>query len=215
MSSWDTKKLKVAFDRYIAENGRLPTAPEIDKTDYLPSSRQIQRAFGGLRALREQLGYPDLDFGKGEHRSTFAKNNTRRGREAERELEKTLIHYFGEPYVHTQKYYSDGKSRADFIVYTSSAIFGIDVFTTETKQDLQKNVAIKVDKYSDYPADKPLFFVVVSTSLSDNDINNAALAMKKTKKLPNLTVTDTKGLLANVMQYTPYPLPTDFRGLII
>jgi len=215
MTEWNNASLKVAFDRYIAENGRLPTAPEVDNTDYLPSSRQIQRRFGGLRALREQLGYQDTDFGRGKHRSGLAKDNNIRGREAERELEKALIQYFGEPFVHTQKYYGEAKNRADFIVYTAKTIFGIDVFTTETKQDLQKNVALKIDKYSGYPKSLPLYFVVVSSLMSSDDIERAVAGMTKAQQLPNLTVTDTKGLILRVKDNTPYPLPAGFEGIEI
>jgi hypothetical protein len=213
MGEWDREKLKVAFDRFISENGRLPTSPEVDSTDYLPTSRLIQRNFGGLRALREQLGYQDIDFGKGKHRSEFAKSFNIRGIEAERKLEETLIEYFGEPYVHTQKYYGEGKNRADFLVYTAEGIFGIDVFTTETKQDLQKNVALKIDKYCDFPKNLTLYFVAVSTQLTSDAIKNAAASMIKTKRLPNLIVTDTVGLMLSVRQLKPYPLPDGFQTM--
>ncbi|HEX8227064.1 MAG TPA: hypothetical protein VF572_04325 [Candidatus Saccharimonadales bacterium] len=117
---WTQEKLKIAFDRYIAEHGRLPTAPEVDQTDYLPSARQIQRSFGGLKKLREILGYADTDFGSGTHRSSLATRGNLKASVAERELQHQLADVFGEPYVHSEKYY------------------GIDVFTTETKHDLQK-----------------------------------------------------------------------------
>jgi len=209
-SQWSIAKIKVGFDRFIAENGRLPTAPEVDSADYLPSSRQIQRLYGGLKPLREQLGYEVTDFGSGENRKSVAKVIGLRGVEAEIELEQTLINYFGEPYVHTQKRYGTGKNRIDFLVYTATAIFGIDVFTTETRRDLQKNVAIKVRKYLDYPTSLPLYFVVVSTMLSSEEIELAAAAMTKTKQLANLTVTDTKGLLTRVKDYQPYTVVGNF-----
>jgi hypothetical protein len=210
MSEWSTANLKVAFDRFIAENGRLPTAPEVDKTDYLPSSRLIQRRFGGLRSLREQLGYDDTDFGKGKHRSGMAKTLTVRGIEAEQELEQILVDYFGEPYVHTQKHYGANKNRIDFLVYTVTKTFGIDVFTTETRQDLQKNVAIKVNKYLDYPSSLPLYFVAVSTELTSDEIEAAAKAMTKTQQLPNLVVTDTRGLLTRIKDFRPYDVVSGF-----
>lgn len=213
MAEWDRGKLKVAFDRFISEHGRLPTSPEIDSTDYLPTSRLIQRNFGGLRVLRKQLGYQDTDFGKGKHRSAFAKSYNIRGIEAERKLEETLIEYFGEPYVHSQKYYGEGKNRADFLIFTVDGIFGIDVFTTETKQDLQKNVALKIDKYSDFPENLTLYFVVVSTQLTSDAINNAATSMIKTQLLPNLIVTDTVGLMLSVRHLKPYPLPEGFQSM--
>lgn len=213
MSDWNKDKIKVAFDRFIAEHGRLPTALEVDKTEYLPSARHLQRRFGGLRALREQMGYQETDFGKGEHRSTLAKTNSIRGLEAEKELESSLIRYFGEAFVHTQKYYGDGKNRADFIVYTATTIFGVDVFTTETQHDLETNVNLKLKKYRDYPKNIPLFFVVVSTKLSRNAIKLAGTGIEKNKKQPNLTITDPIGLLKSVKDFTPYPLPTGFESI--
>ena len=104
---WNEEKLKVAFDRFIAENGRLPTAPEVDKTEYLPSARQIQRRFGGLRQLRRLLNYEITDFGSGRSRSRIATGGNLRGKEAERELEQQLSELFGEAYLNSENYYEE------------------------------------------------------------------------------------------------------------
>lgn len=210
---WTREKLKIAFDRYIAEYGRLPTAPEVDQTDYLPSARQIQRSFGGLKKLREALGYEDTDFGSGSHRSNLATRGNLKASVAERELQLQLADIFGEPYVHSEKYYGKGRNRADFIVYTRTVIFGIDVFTTETKHDLQKNVAIKIDKYQDFPKEFPLFFVVVSTTLSDEDVRSAFAHMTKTSKLPNVRVVTTQELVRQTETYERYQNPPSFKSL--
>ena len=66
---WTLEKIREGFERFRVEHGRLPIAPEIDKLDYLPSSRQIQRKFGGLEKLRADLGYEDTHFGRGTYRS--------------------------------------------------------------------------------------------------------------------------------------------------
>ncbi len=211
--AWTEESLKIAFDRYIAEHGRLPTAPEVDKTDYLPSTRQIQRRFGGLKELRAALGYEDTDFGSGTHRSNIAAQGNLRASEAERELQHQLASIFGEPYVHSEKYYGSGRNRADFVVYTKDVIFGIDVFTTESKRDLQKNVAIKIDKYIDFPLSQPLYFVVVSKSLSEADVYSAVTNMTKTSKLPNVKVVTTEGLFENVEKYHRYTDPDGFKSL--
>jgi len=210
---WTTERVKVAFDRFIAENGRLPTAPEVDKCSYLPSARQIQRRFGGLKELRKLLGYETTDFGSGSHRSNIALNNNQRAKEAEKELERQLSSMFGEPYVHSEKYYGEGRNRADFIVYTKSTILGIDVFTTETKHDLQKNVAIKIDKYIDFPKDSPLFFVVVSQNLNEDDVWSAVYGMTKTDKLPNVKVVTVEGLFEAVKDYQRYEDPLGFKSV--
>ena len=210
---WTPEKLKVAFDRYIAENGRLPTAPEVDKTDYLPSARQIQRRFGGLKALRTELGYETTDFGSGHNRSSIGTTSNLRAKEAERELEQQLSDLFGEAYVHSEKYYGRGRNRADFIIYTADGIFGIDVFTTETTHDLQKNVALKIDKYIDFPKSVILFFVVVSTNLDDTLVKRAADGMKKTALLPGLRIVTPQGLFEQVEDWRPYDLPSGFVSI--
>jgi hypothetical protein len=212
-AGWNEEKIKVAFDRFVAEHGRLPTAPEVDLTDYLPSARQIQRKFGGLKALREVLGYEETDFGKGKNRISLATRGNLRAKEAERELERELSQIFGEPYVHAEKYYGSGRNRADFIVYTQNGIFGIDVFTTETIHDLQKNVAIKVDKYLDFPRSVTLFFVVVSKQLTDEDVARACRGMVKIAKLPELQIVTPRGLFHQVESLTPYETPESFVSI--
>jgi len=96
MTFWTSNKIKDGFERFIKENGRLPLAPEIDLLDYLPSSRQIQKKFGGLEKLRHQLGYKDTHFGKGAYRSAIATRVNHRGRNEELSLEKVLREIFGE-----------------------------------------------------------------------------------------------------------------------
>ncbi|OHA45886.1 MAG: hypothetical protein A3A80_04405 [Candidatus Terrybacteria bacterium RIFCSPLOWO2_01_FULL_44_24] len=46
---WDLEKIKQGFDLFYKENGRYPTTFDVDDYKYLPSSRQIQRNFGGLK----------------------------------------------------------------------------------------------------------------------------------------------------------------------
>lgn len=68
-SIWTIEKIKEGFERFEKENGRLPRALEVDSISYLPSARQIQRAFGGLVELRKLIGYEDNNFSAGKHRS--------------------------------------------------------------------------------------------------------------------------------------------------
>ena len=210
---WTTSRLKIAFDRYLAENDHLPTAPEIDATDYMPSARQIQRKFGGVKALRKLLGYSETDFSSGASRSRIALSINMRAKEAERELERQLSQIFGEPFVHTEKYFGKERNRGDFIVYTKDEIFGIDVFTTETIHDLQKNVAVKVNKYLGFPKNVTLFFVVVSRNLKEHDVVLACKGMQKAKKLPQLKIVTVKGIFDQVERLTPYSVPKDFISI--
>jgi hypothetical protein len=175
---WTKERLKEGFERFISENGHLPTAPEVDQTNYLPSSRAIQKRFGGLQKLRADLDYEDVHFGRRSFRSAIASNVNRRGRSSEIELEFALTKIFGEVFVHTEKIYGSGKNRVDFYVYSPDDNFGADVFYPNTFRSLQSNLNIKMMKYQDFPCD--LYFVV-----ANNDIDQTSLDLfVSTKKNP-------------------------------
>ncbi len=175
--NWTIGNIKTGFDKFFGENGRLPTSPEIDVLEYLPSSRQIQRKFGGLEKLRALLGYEDTHFGKGKYRSAIATSSNINGRDAEIYLEKLLREKFQEVFVHTERIFDNSKNRIDFYVYSPSGDFGIDVFQTETIRDLQKNINIKIDKYKNF--NKELYFVVANPDFEQIDID---LSVSKKKK---------------------------------
>ena len=204
---WSKEKIKNAFDDFVKLNGRLPTAPEIDLSSTLPSSRQIQRKFGGLRALRAELGYDVTDFGSGDFRSQIAKTHGQRGSDAERLMEQELITKFGELFVHTEKLYGKGKNRVDFFVYAQNSNFGIDIFTSETTRDFQKNINIKIDKYIYFPKDTPLYFALSSNSLTSLEIHKALANMSKLAKLPNLKVLMIEQLYSEIIKYTAINSP--------
>jgi len=56
------------LERFNKEHGHYPAAEEIDICPYLPSARQIQKKFGGLKKLRSVLGLNDLDYRTGSRR---------------------------------------------------------------------------------------------------------------------------------------------------
>lgn len=124
---WTIKKIKEGFERFLGEHGRLPIAPEIDQLEYLPSSRQIQRKFGGLEKLRETLNYKDVHFGRGDYRSKIASRVNLKGREIELQLEKILRNKFHEVFIHTERIFDDTKNRVDFYVYSPDEDFGKSV----------------------------------------------------------------------------------------
>jgi hypothetical protein len=166
---WTKDKIKEGFEKFFKENGRLPTALEIDKLDYLPSSRQIQRSFGGLEKLRADLGYENTHFGKGFHRSQIATKSNIRGRDSEIKLERVLKDKFGEVFVHTEKIFDDSKNRADFYIYSPDFNFGIDIFYTENIHGLQGNINIKINKYKNFK-DK-LYFVVGNNLFKQSELD--------------------------------------------
>lgn len=204
MNIWTIEKIKEGFNKFHIENGRLPTAPEIDQLVYLPSSRQIQRKFGGLEKLRAVLGYKDTNFGKGEYRSQIAYRTNKKGREIELELEKILREKFNDVFVHTERIFDDSKNRVDFYVYSPSGNFGIDVFYTDTIKDLQKNINIKIDKYLHFPHE--LYLVVANSKFMQSELD--AYSNVKTKKLPpNVSIITIQTLTSQLDTKKAYPNP--------
>ncbi|MCA9342635.1 hypothetical protein KC950_01320 [Candidatus Saccharibacteria bacterium] len=54
-NSWTKDELRAGFEKFKNINGRYPTSHEIDSFPYLPSARSIQRTFGGLVEIRQQV----------------------------------------------------------------------------------------------------------------------------------------------------------------
>ena len=52
---WDLNKIRYGLEEFYKLNKRYPLALEIDRYPLLPSSRQVQRKFGGLKELRRFL----------------------------------------------------------------------------------------------------------------------------------------------------------------
>lgn len=202
--AWTKEDIREGFERFRIEHGRLPTSPEIDKLDYLPSSRQIQRKFGGLEQLRAILGYKDTHFGKGAFRSEIANRTGTRGRDAELALEKILREKFGEVFVHTERIFDNSKNRVDFYVYSPGGNFGIDIFYTETMRDLQKNINIKIDKYTKFP--HKLYFVVGNETFTQTELDD--YMAQKRKVLPdNIRIVNLQELAFLIGPMRVYPNP--------
>ena len=202
---WTIEKSKEGFERFKNEHGWLPRAPEIDRLEYLPSSRNIQKRFGGLARLRNQLGYSDVHFGRGSFRSEIASRVNVRGRRVERALEKVLCKKFGEVFVHAEKFFESSKNRVDFYVYSPDGNFGIDVFYTDTMKYLQSNINIKMGKYSNFPVE--LFLVSANKSFRQVDIDcyaNAKLnPLPKTTKIATM---ETSSVLLKRKRAYPDPI---------
>ncbi|MEK9172000.1 MAG: hypothetical protein AAB782_02085 [Patescibacteria group bacterium] len=201
---WTIEKIKEGFERFRNEYGRLPMAPEIDKLEYLPSSRWIQKKLGGLEKLRSQLGYQDIHFGKGVFRSKIATRVNNRGRNVELALEKILREKFGEVFVHTERIFDTSKNRVDFYVYSPDGNFGIDIFYTETMRYLQSNINIKINKYHNFPLQ--LFLVVANKNFRQEDLDKYAnLKIKPMSQTTKIVTLET--LLNFLKSKKVYPNP--------
>ncbi len=100
---WTIPKIKDGLEKFFKENNHYPTVYEIDSCPYLPSARHIQRSFGGMEKVREELGLQITHYGKGLTRSQKAYDVGIRGKNIENEVEPVLVGKFGEIFVHTQK----------------------------------------------------------------------------------------------------------------
>lgn len=165
---WTIKKIKIGFEKFISANGHLPKAREIDELGYLPSSRYIQKRFGGLEFLRNELGYTDSHFGKGAHRSDIARITGEKGRQLELDFGIELQQLFNANCIDVEKSF-DGKKRVDFYIHTPTGNFGIDIFNAETIQTMQSSINIKLKKYSQFT--EPLYITVINADIKQRDIN--------------------------------------------
>lgn len=181
IKKWSLEDISSGIKKFVNENGRLPTSSEVDRIDYLPSSRQIQRLFGGLPNLRKLIGYDDVYLAKGKHRSKIGYDSNKRSKISEDNLRDILYQKFHEPFVHLEKPIDPiRKLRADFYVFNPIENFAVDIFATETLHNLDTNIYIKLKKYSHLPL--KMYFVLVSKQLTVGDIS--LFMRRKSDKFP-------------------------------
>lgn len=193
-------KIKEGFDKFYQEHGRYPTALEIDEYASLPSSRQIQRRFGGLQNLRKELGLDTLNFTKGSIRSQSAQYIGKRGLDFEREIRKILINKFGEVFVHEQKPFNDYAGRLDFFVYAKNNKFGIDVFFASYKHSLIGCINSKQRLYKNF-ADK-LILLQLNPKI-DQKVVDQYLSNKKNTLPSNVSVLSLNKFLKFIQTIQP------------
>lgn len=212
---WTTDIIKQGIDKFFDQHGNFPTAWDFDKTPYLPSARQVQRAFGGLEALRISLGYSETNYTKGQLRRQRSIDGNTNGLAAEDRLEILLINRFGEPFVHTQKrYYKKLKNRYDFFIYAYDMHFGIDVFTTQRREYIGPNIRHKLLKYKDIPPDVPVYFIVASETLTPEDVEKGTQSALGLKLLPNISVMHIDDFIKLIDSIEPLAIPLGYKSVL-
>lgn len=208
-TKWTIAKIKDGFDKFFNENNRYPTANEIDDFAYLPSSRQIQRAWGGLVQLRKSLGLPIENYCAGETRSKTAAEINKRGKDFEILVRNYLWEKFSEPFVHIERPLSNSsKDRFDFYVYAKPKNFAIDVFATSDIRILIKIMNIKEKKYRKtniLRGDEYLYFIY----FSENNLSDAINKWVNRRKgdLPsNWKILDFENFKNEITAYNKYLL---------
>ncbi len=177
---WTLENLRDGFRYFFDINDRYPTSLEIDAFDYLPTSRTIQRRFGGLQELRKQLGLTIVNFGAGEIRSESARKVGKRGFKIEKELEGVLVTKFGREFVHIERPFGNSKKRVDFFVFCPSGNFGVDVFYPASIYNMKTILNLKTLAYKNFMEDN--YLVVGNPEITQEQID--VIIKKKKNKLP-------------------------------
>lgn len=167
--------IREGLEKFNKEYGYYPTAEEIDGCPYLPSSRHIQRKFGGLKKVRELLGLSEFDYRRGSRRQVTINKFLQLSIKSEREIREFLDKRYGEICVHEEKSYGEGRNRVDFFVYAREN-FAVEVFNTYSLRNLSKNLNSKLHKFNDFPF--KLYFVVTGGGFSQVSID-ALISNKK------------------------------------
>lgn len=178
---WTLEELRVGLANFHAKHYRYPTANEVDAYPYLPSSRSIERRFGGLVNLRKQIGLVgQSDFRAGSHSTKRAQKINERAHKTEAVVHSFLIERFGKEFVHREYFFTDDKrTRADFFVYDSTDGFCVDVFYPNNRRNLTGCLNSKLGKYhTNHMRQYPVIFLQMNEEL-DQSLLNQIVANKK------------------------------------
>lgn len=172
---WTLDNIKDGLEYYRELYGNYPTSKEVDRFEFLPAARSIQRNYGGLVNLREQLGLSGShNYSKGKERGAKAQEADRRARVYEEEFFYFLSSQFAEIRIHEHKVIRPGNVSCDFFIYTSDTEgVIIDLFYAADIDSVSKVVNIKYKKYLEvkFPV---LFIVVGNEKISQSSINTMA-----------------------------------------
>ncbi|MEI7426161.1 MAG: hypothetical protein WCK16_04550, partial [Candidatus Moraniibacteriota bacterium] len=211
IKKWTLEKVKDGFDEFYKLHNRYPTAYDVDDFDSLPSSRQIQRRFGGLEKLRKDLGLEIKNYTSGDDRSGKIVAFNKRGRECENIVYQVLINFFDEKFIHIEKPTCgnavvstyDNKSRYDFYVYAKPSNFAIDVFGTNDTRGIITNMNMKEKKYNKLSIQEDIYFVYFGNNIDKNKIKTWII--NKKNKLPHTwKVVDLDEFKSSLLIYSSY-----------
>lgn len=175
---WTLEKIKEGFDKFYNLYNRYPAAYDIDDFDFLPSSRQIQRKFGGLVNLRKELGLEINNYTHGKIRSIKISDFNTKGRAYENIAHKLLLENFDEKFIHVEKptckeenpLEYNSKDRYDFYVYAKPDNFAIDVFGTNDNRGVVNIMNIKEKKYIKISSKENIYFLYFGKNIKKEKI---------------------------------------------
>ncbi len=176
---WSLENIIDGFEYFLELNGHYPGTQEIDGFQYLPTSRTIQRSFGGVVAVKKQLNLKGPHkLSEGETRANKAREADMRAKVYEVEFYNFLISHVPEMRVHEHKIIRPGQTACDFFIYTSEKDgFVIDLFYAQDLISMLGVVNIKIKKYLEVKQ-KTYFVVVGNENITQSDINSKILNKK-------------------------------------
>ena len=182
---WSFEDIKKGFEQFYKLHKRHPTSREVDNFEFLPTSRSIQRRFGGLVEIRKALGLKSSsDFRTGEYSSQRAKKINERAHRLEKEVYDYLIGIFGIEFVHREYFFTDDRrTRTDFFIYNKNGNFAVDVFYPDNRRNFIGCLNSKMRTYSsETMLQYPVIFLQMNNDISQDEINDV-LEKKKNKLL--------------------------------
>lgn len=157
------EEIKEKIKYFEIQNGRLPSSTDFDLCEYLPSSKTMQRKYGGLKSF-------GIDFRSGNERSEKAKKSMDISNILEDNLFLFLIEKFGRKNVHRESPYGDrGRIRSDFTIFydiKNESKFVIDIFYPNDASSLTGIINIKLKKFNFSELFHTVYFVNMNKNIN-------------------------------------------------
>ncbi len=185
---WTLDEIRIAFEKFMTVNGRYPTVLDLDKEAWLPTSRMIQRRFGGMVKLRVLLELDSAsDHTRGEHRSKISKMIYDRAKLYEEEFYNHLIALIPEVRVHEHRILRPGGICCDFFIYTDDKHgIVVDLFYAQDFFSASRIILIKAKRYAGITF--PIYFVLMENPELSQALIDDLVANKKISLPENIKV---------------------------
>jgi len=181
---WTKEKIKDGFISFHDKHNRYPTAREIDSYSKLPSSRQIQRNYGGLVSIRKSLGLKGpVNFTTEKYSLERSKKINKENIQIESDVYKFLINHFGKEFVHRKYFlYDDGRNQTDFFIYYNDGNLSIDTIYPKDRHSFTGCLNSKIKNYKPSVNFAEMIFLIMNPELKEKKIDK--LIENKKNKIP-------------------------------
>lgn len=183
---------------------------DVNRCEYLPSVKTLERNFGGIVGIREKLGLPDASLNRGVIRSETARRIGNRGFQAEQQLYHELVDRYHEAFVHYQARIALGGYGAslnvDFLVYCRSGKFAADVFfPDEDVAHYSNNMSVKARAYRNFPF---TLFCIIANPKINREMLEKRVTSAKEKYNSNLRFITLEEFRHIIGEWEPFPAPS-------